>query len=67
MSLPREIAVFDALVPALLFAFVVAGACSLMLDWLMARYGVYPYIWYPALFRLAVFVCLFAAFGLWIY
>jgi hypothetical protein len=65
--MPREIAFLDALVPTLLFAFLAAGCCSLVLDWLLARYGMYRHIWYPALFRLASFVCLFAACGLWIY
>ena len=65
--MPREIALLDALVPTLLFAFLAAGCCSLLLDWLFARYGIYRYLWYPALFRLAVAVCLFAGFGLWVY
>lgn len=65
--MPREIALLDALVPTLLFAFLAAGLSSLALDWLFTRYRLYRVIWYPALFRLAVFVCLFAACGLWIY
>ncbi len=65
--MPREIAFFDALVPTLLFAFVVAGLLSLALDWICVRYGLYAHLWYPALFRLALFICLFAGLGLWIY
>ncbi len=65
--MPREIALLDALVPPLLFAFVAAGICVLLLDWLFVRYGIYRHLWYPALFRLAVFVCLFSIFGLMIY
>jgi protein AaeX len=65
--MPREIALLDALVPTLLFAFLAAGCASLALDWLLTRHGLYRHIWYPALFRLALFVCLFAAGGLWIY
>ena len=65
--MPREIALLDALVPTLLFAFLAAGCCFLLLDWFLVRHGIYRYLWYPALFRLAVSVCLFAAFGLWIY
>lgn len=65
--MPREIALFDALVPTLLFAFLMASAVSLLLDWLMTRHGLYRYVWYPALFRLAAFGCMFAAGGLWIY
>ena len=65
--MPREIALFDALVPTLLLAFVLAAALSLLLDWLAARHRLYRYLWYPALFRLALFVCLFAGCGLLIY
>ena len=65
--MPREIALLDALVPTLLLAFVAAGCGLLLVDWLLTRYRIYRYIWYPALFRLAVFVCLFTAGGLWIY
>ncbi|HEY3325844.1 MAG TPA: DUF1656 domain-containing protein [Novimethylophilus sp.] len=65
--MPREVALFDALVPALLFAFLAAACVWLALDWLFVRYGIYRHIWYPALFRLAVFASLFAACGLWIY
>ncbi len=65
--MPREIALLDALVPTLLFAFLAAGGIALILDWIFTRYGLYRHIWYPALFRLATFICLFAACGLWIY
>ena len=65
--MPREIALLDALVPTLLFAFLAAAGGALVLDWLFARYGLYRYLWYPALFRLALFACLFAACGLLIY
>lgn len=65
--MPREIALFDALVPTLLFAFIVAGFSALLMDWLFTRYDLYRHIWYPALYRLALFICLFAACGLWIY
>ena len=65
--MPREIPLLDALVPTLLFAFLVAGSGSLLLDWIFTRYDLYRFIWYPALFRLSLFACLFAACGLWIY
>jgi hypothetical protein len=65
--MPREIAMFDALVPTLLFAFVIASLLTLMLDWLLTRFRIYSHVWYPALFRLSIFICLFAGIGLWIY
>jgi hypothetical protein len=63
----REIAVLDALIPTLLFAFLLACCGALMIDWLLTRYNLYRYVWYPALFRLAIFSCMFALGGLWIY
>ena len=65
--MPVEIALLDALVPSLLFAFIAAGLVSLILDGIFVRYELYRYLWYPALFRLALFICLFAVFGLCIY
>lgn len=67
MSVPLEIAVFDALIPALALAFLAASGVMLALDHFLVRHDVYRRIWYPALFRLAVFSILFAAFGLSIY
>ncbi len=65
--MPREIALLDALVPTLLFSFLAASCGSLFIDWILTRYNLYRYIWYPALFRLAAFGCMFALSGLWIY
>jgi vacuolar-type H+-ATPase subunit I/STV1 len=65
--MPREIALLDALVPTLLFGFLIAGCGSLIIDWLLTRYQLYRFIWYPALFRLAAFSCMFGMIGLWIY
>lgn len=65
--MPREIALLDALVPTLLFDFLAASCGSLIIDWFLARYHLYRFIWYPALFRLAAFGCMFALSGLWIY
>jgi hypothetical protein len=65
--MPREIALLDALVPTLLLSFFAAVFASLALDWLFVRYRIYRHLWYPALFRLAVFGCLFASGGLLIY
>ncbi|MDR2875384.1 MAG: DUF1656 domain-containing protein [Methylobacillus sp.] len=67
MSIPLEIAVFDALVPALAVAFLAAIFVMFVLDRVFVRRDVYSHVWYPALFRLAVFCILFSAFGLVIY
>jgi len=65
--MPREIALLDTLVPTLLFGFLAASLGSLIIDWLFTRYHLYGYIWYPSLFRLAAFSCMFTLSGLWIY
>jgi hypothetical protein len=65
--MPRELAVLDALVPTLMFAFLAAVAIILALDMAMVRFGLYRYVWYPALFRLTIFVCVFSSLGLWVY
>jgi len=65
--MPREIALFDALVPTLLFAFLFGAAMSWIIDVVFTRYGLYRDIWYRALFRLAVFICIFACCGLLVY
>ena len=65
--IPREIDLFEALVPTLLFAFVLAAVLLLLLDWVLVRYRLYRYLWYPALFRLSLFLVLFSLCGLWIY
>lgn len=65
--MPREIALADALVPGLLLVF---GACLLLLwlaDTLVGRFGLYRFVWHPPLFRLALFVCMFGAAGLWLF
>ncbi len=65
--MPRELAVLDALVPTLMFAFLASVAAILVMDMAMVRFGLYQYVWYPALFRLAIFICIFSSLGLWVY
>lgn len=62
--MPREIALFDALVPGLLLIFLLSLLLQWGLDWLVGRFGVYRYVWHPPLFRLALFACVFGALGL---
>lgn len=62
--MPREIPLFGALVPALVLQFLLSLLLLWGLDWLAGRYGLYRHVWNPALFRLAVFVLVFGAFGL---
>ncbi|HEX7338458.1 MAG TPA: DUF1656 domain-containing protein [Rhodanobacteraceae bacterium] len=62
--MPRELSVGGMFMPSLLLVFVVALGLLALLDWVAGRYGWYRHVWHPALFRLAVFVGVFAALGL---
>jgi hypothetical protein len=62
--MPREIALGDAFIPGLLVLFVLSLGLLWLLDWLAGRYGIYRLVWQPALFRLAVFVCVFGGLAL---
>ncbi|TCJ18393.1 DUF1656 domain-containing protein [Parasulfuritortus cantonensis] len=53
--------------PFLFGVLLAAGAAHLLLDRLLARLGVYGWVWHPGLFRVAVFCALFAAAGLLFY
>ena len=63
-AVPREIALFSVLMPALLPVFLASGVLYWMLDRLLARAGLYRRVWHPALFRAALFASLFSAAGL---
>lgn len=65
--MPREISLLDALVPTLLFVFLLSVFLSWLLDLVFVYCEFYKCIWYRALFRLALFVCVFSTLGLLIY
>ncbi|KJK21792.1 hypothetical protein UB46_25115 [Burkholderiaceae bacterium 16] len=62
--MPREIALSSLLVPSLLPAFLACMLLYLLVDHLFARIGLYRLVWHPALFRAALFVCMFSGIGL---
>jgi len=64
--MPREIALGDALVPGLLVVFILALLVIWVVDSLAGRFGLYRFVWHPPLFRVAVFVCVFGAFALFL-
>jgi len=64
--MPREIALGDALVPGLLVLFILALLAIWLLDSLAGRFGLYRFVWHPPLFRVAIFVCVFGAFALFL-
>jgi hypothetical protein len=65
--MPREIAIGDALVPGLLVWFLMSLVLLLLFDWIVGRFGLYRYVWHPALFRLALLVCIFGSVALLLY
>jgi len=64
--MPREIALGDALVPGLLVLFILALVAIWLFDSLAGRFGLYRFVWHPPLFRVAIFVCVFGAFALFL-
>ncbi len=65
--MPREIAIGDALMPGLLICFLMSLVLLLLFDWIVGRFGLYRYVWHPALFRLALLVCIFGSVALLLY
>ena len=57
----REIALFGALMPSVLFYFLASIPLFLVFDRLVSPLGFYRLTWHPPLVRLALFVCLFSA------
>ncbi len=65
--MPREIPLFNAMVPALLLIFLGTLVLYLLLDRLLADWDLDRLVWHPALFRLAIFICVFSLLGIWCY
>ena len=62
--MPVEIVLFGAVVPTLLPIFALTVILYLVADKLTSRWDLDRWVWHPALFRLALFVCLFSLLGL---
>jgi hypothetical protein len=62
--MPHEVAIYGVLVPGLLPVFLGCLLLMVVLDLVVGRLGLYRHVWHPALFRFAVFVCLFGVAGL---
>jgi hypothetical protein len=56
----REIALFGALAPSLLLYFFAAILLFIVIDWPLARLGVYRFLWHPPLARFGLFLCVFS-------
>lgn len=62
--LPREMAFNGVLIPTVALLFMLAGVLTWGLDRVLARIGLYQYVWHINLFRLSVFVCVYVGMGL---
>ena len=63
----REVTFLDAHVPTLFLAFLLAALVIWLLDKWLATWAIYDLVWYPALFRMALFFGVFSLFGLMVY
>jgi hypothetical protein len=55
----REVFLFRALAPSLLFYFLAAIPVFIIVDRLLARLDAYRLVWHPPLVQVALFVCMF--------
>jgi len=56
----RELSIFGALAPSLLLYFLAAILLFVILDQVIALFGIYRFLWHPALARFGIFLCLFS-------
>ena len=63
----REVAFAGVCVPSLLLAFIFMVPIYMMLDATLARYGAYRWVWHVDLFRICLFIVMFAALGNMLY
>lgn len=66
-AVPREIAVLDAYMPAIVLLFIAGAAITWLLDRVIAYTGVYRVVWHPSLFRASLLVCVCGVLGLAVY
>jgi hypothetical protein len=66
-SLDRELSVGGAYIPTLMVISIMCGILTSALDWVIARVGLYRFLWHPSLFRVSLFACLLSVFGLAFY
>ncbi|CAG9245624.1 DUF1656 domain-containing protein [Paraburkholderia unamae] len=65
--MPRDIAVFEALIPTAVLLFFLGAALTWILDSALARIGVYRFVWHVSLFRVSLLVVVCCALGLVVY
>jgi len=65
--MPRELDLLGIYVPSLLVALVVTMIVYWPLDGLLARAGLYRWVWHIDLFRTCLFIIMFGSFGIYLY
>jgi protein AaeX len=65
--MPRDLAVPDAYLPTILLLFAVGALLAWIVDRVLARTGLYRYVWHPSLFRASMLVCICSMLGLSVY
>jgi protein AaeX len=65
--MPREIAVLDAYMPAIVLLFMAGAVLTWLLDRVIAYTGLYRVVWHPSLFRASLLVCVCGVLGLAVY
>jgi hypothetical protein len=65
--MPREVAILDAYVPAILLLCLIGAALTWALDRVLAWAGLYRVVWHPSLFRASLLVCICGVLGLAVY
>jgi protein AaeX len=63
----RETVVLDAYMPTLVVLCVLGTLLTWAADRLLARVGLYRFVWHPSLFRAALLICLCGGLGLAVY
>jgi hypothetical protein len=63
----REIALIGAYIPALVPLCIGGAALTWLIDRLLARVGLYRFVWHPALFRASLLACICGVLGLAVY
>ncbi|HKR44865.1 MAG TPA: DUF1656 domain-containing protein [Paraburkholderia sp.] len=65
--MPRDVALLDAYIPAIVLLFMLGAAITWVLDTVLARTGLYRIVWHPSLFRASLLVVVCCALGLAFY
>ena len=65
--MPRDIAILDAYMPAIVLLFIAGAALTWVLDRVIAHTGLYRVVWHPSLFRASLLVCVCGLLGLAVY